>query len=286
MRVCLYKRCVYRSGGDLQDQNAHRWGITDQWSFLLSLRLCQGYRRGIKKCYCYSNSLHCAALRARAESKGKQVKEGKGTQKEKGLCKTGVDGTWSCFAKEVLPIKGSWTLSHFLCWPGARAQRCKCEFKALCTREQIHKWINAHMQLCLTRQIKAGLKTIALIKNGSNDYVQCKNSTERMRVQHHMENYVSDSIPWNMHINSVKPTAFAKRNTTCILYRVSRGRWKKRHQSTATCHKSRCQRCKLYDKMSFLSKARNTIATSMPLTVSVEMSCFWYSLCKYCIHST
>lgn len=53
------------------------------------------------------------------------------------------------------------------------------------TDTQMDKY--AHMQLCLTRQIKAGLKTIALIKNGSNNYVQCKNSTERTRVQHHLD---------------------------------------------------------------------------------------------------
>lgn len=75
---------------ELSGRHMHRWGIRDQWSFLFLQTFIKteafvkvtvaGGRGGV---YCDSNALYCAALRDRTESKGKQVKEGKGTKKKK-----------------------------------------------------------------------------------------------------------------------------------------------------------------------------------------------------------
>ena len=77
---------------ELPDRHAHRWGIRDQWSFLLShtfiktpgfVKVTGGEKK--KKFYCDFNALHCAALRGRTEStgRGKKVKEGKKGRRRK-----------------------------------------------------------------------------------------------------------------------------------------------------------------------------------------------------------
>lgn len=78
---------IYRSWLNCQVDTCTDEGLetSDHFSsYRLSLKLKPlsrlRWRGGV---YCDSNALYCAALRDRTESKGKQVKEGKGTKKKK-----------------------------------------------------------------------------------------------------------------------------------------------------------------------------------------------------------